>query len=73
MTTGKAKPDKCVLTVHIFHRTGSFYALLCLTQICSSLVSISLHIASGFEQLLIPTAVPLQEKFLLYSVISYKV
>lgn len=69
----KAEPDKCVLTAHILHVTGSFYTLLCLTPICSSLISISLHIASGFEQLLIPTVLPFQELFLVYSVISYKV
>lgn len=69
----KAEPDKCVLTAHILHVTGSFYTLLCLTPICSSLISISLHIASGFEQLLIPTVLPFQEPFLVYSVISYKV
>uniref|UniRef100_A0A8C3MTH6 E3 ubiquitin protein ligase n=1 Tax=Geospiza parvula TaxID=87175 RepID=A0A8C3MTH6_GEOPR len=46
MIVGKAEPDNCVLIAHVSHGTGSFYTLLCLTPICSSLVSIPLHIAS---------------------------
>lgn len=69
----KAELDKWVLIARILHGTGSFYTLFCLTPVCSSLISISLHVASGFEQLLIPTALQVQEPFLVFSVISYKV
>lgn len=44
-----------------FPWAGSLYTLLCLTQIHSSLISISPHIASGFEQLLILTAQELSQ------------